>query len=351
MEVIADIYVKNRIKAITDRQKSEYRYRNDENIIKFKKKYSDRLNHLRGPSAVRIEEDPHTNLLFSVLRPFSKINKQNILIQGDSWAEAAKYSQNFLKKFSARKSFGMVLGGVKSYSPSPMTLQLEILREDFAIHPSIIVAIIDQTDIGDELFRYKDQHVRKTGQLRSLLAEGTTQIIESQTITRENNFTSSKFSLVKLLNHAFLHFKGRTNRNIPDVVLGRDILSPLINGVDIHSDEIFSYRLNRYINTVFDDTNIKYLILTTHPHRKHLVDNKNEKRFKGEVGALVNQVVINSKYKEKIIHIDFLQSNNIKFLIKNLETAFIKDDPFSHLTPELYSDYYYPFIFSMLKGH
>ena len=97
MEVIAEIYVKERIKIVTDRQKAEHRYRNDENIIKFKKKYSDRLNHLRGPSVVRFDKTLPTELLFSVLRPFSKVNRQNILIQGDSWAEAAKYSQDFIK--------------------------------------------------------------------------------------------------------------------------------------------------------------------------------------------------------------------------------------------------------------
>ena len=49
-----------------------------------------------------------------------------------------------------------------------------------------------------------------------------------------------------------------------------------------------------------------------------------------------------SRYKEKIIHIDFFKSENKKFLIKNLETAFIKNDPFSHLTEKMYSEYYYP---------
>ena len=58
---------------------------------------------------------------------------------------------------------------------------------------------------------------------------------------------------------------------------------------------------------------MKYLILVTHPHRKHLVDNIVEKRFKGEVGTLVNQIVTESIYKDRIRHIDFLKSKN-KFL-------------------------------------
>ena len=95
---------------------------------------------------------------------------------------------------------------------------------------------------------------------------------------------------------------------------------------------------------------MKYLILVTHPHRKHLVDNIVEKRFKGEVGTLVNQIVTGSIYKDRIRHIDFLKSKN-KFLRENLETVFMNndDDPFSHLTEKMYSDYYYPYIFSKLK--
>ena len=95
---------------------------------------------------------------------------------------------------------------------------------------------------------------------------------------------------------------------------------------------------------------MKKLILVTHPHRNHLIDNNNHKRFKGEVGALVNQVVSKSSYKDKILHIDFLKSKN-KFLRENLETVFMNndDDPFSHLTEKMYSDYYYPYIFSKLK--
>ena len=37
-----------------------------------------------------------------------------------------------------------------------MTSQLDILQREFEIIPNIIIVIIDQTDIGDELYRYKN---------------------------------------------------------------------------------------------------------------------------------------------------------------------------------------------------
>jgi len=84
------------------------------------------------------------------VRPCSKNNNQNILIQGDSWAQAARVSQSFLKETSERNHIGLVNTGIINYSPSPMTTQLNILRDDFDIHPPIIIEIIDQTDIGWE---------------------------------------------------------------------------------------------------------------------------------------------------------------------------------------------------------
>ena len=36
-----------------------------------------------------------------------------------------------------------------------MTSQLHLLRNDFNFNPEFLIAIIDQTDIGDELCRYR----------------------------------------------------------------------------------------------------------------------------------------------------------------------------------------------------
>ena len=220
------------------------------------------------------------------------------------------------------------------------------MRADFSIRPSIIIGIIDQTDIGDELLNYKEQINDTSGRLNSLLPIGRHKKIRSLVIKRNKNITSSNFSIAILLKHAVYHFQERVFSRAPS---GSDILSPLINGVDISLNQYFSFRLNRYIEKAFDDRNMKKLILVTHPHRNHLVNNDYIK-FKGEVGILVNQVVTKSKHKNKIIHIDFLKSDKLIFLNKNIATAFIKNDPFSHLTSKMYSEYYYPFIFSKLQN-
>ena len=99
LEINAKIYINQRIQKYAEMQQKEvYRYFNNENFIEFRIKYKDRLSHLRGPGFARYKDDPPSNLLFSVVRPFSRSNNQNILIQGDSWAKAAQFSQKFLKR-------------------------------------------------------------------------------------------------------------------------------------------------------------------------------------------------------------------------------------------------------------
>jgi len=348
IEMVSKNYIKKRSKEIIKTQKTQYRLRNDEKTIKFINKYADRLHHLRSSSVLVLDKTPPSDLLFSVAIPFSKLNKQNILIQGDSWAVAAKYSKIFIKNFGKKKGFGIVLAGVRSYAPSPMTLQLETLRDDFSIHPSIIIGIIDQTDIGDELFNYKEQIYDTSGRLKALLPIGRHKTLRSLVVKREKNFTSSGFSIAILLKHALYHFQDKIFNRAPSLVLGSDILSPLINGVDTSLRQYFSFRLNRYIEKAFDDSSVKKLILVTHPHRNHLVNNYI--KFKGEVGILVNQTINRSRHKDKILHIDFLKSNKLDFLNNNLANVFVDNDRFSHLTSKMYSEYYYPFIFSKLKN-
>ena len=40
-----------------------------------------------------------------------------------------------------------------------MKLQYEILKSFFDINPNIVIAYIDQTDIGDEICRYKTKDI------------------------------------------------------------------------------------------------------------------------------------------------------------------------------------------------
>ena len=72
-------------------------------------------------------------------------------------------SLNLVKKFGDKKKVGLINAGIGSYSPTLMNIQLDVLQEDFKIFPDIVIAYIDQTDIGDENCRYKYNTVYKNG--------------------------------------------------------------------------------------------------------------------------------------------------------------------------------------------
>ena len=162
---------------------SENKFFQNKEIMEFHKKYSSKLNHTRGTDNSVIfdllienhklsEEDlvPESNskimnkneLLFNYIHKTN--NKRSILLQGDSWIEQFNFykkSNEELIKFAAKKDVNIINAGVSSFSPTLMRIQFDILKQDFEIKPEIVVAMFDQTDIGDEICRYKNNRIFK----------------------------------------------------------------------------------------------------------------------------------------------------------------------------------------------
>ena len=131
-------------------------------------KYSENIPHLRDEKTfykiynhISFKE---INNFFTTINDFSEKNVSNLLFQGDSWAEGLNRKNTYLqlKEYSKNNNLGIINGGITSFSPSAMTIQLNILEKEYGIDPNIIIAIVDQSDIGDELFRYKNINKRCT---------------------------------------------------------------------------------------------------------------------------------------------------------------------------------------------
>ena len=135
------------------------KYISDNNFINkeelnFHRNYSNKVHHLRGKHFIK-ENIKKEEYFFTEVSKYSK-NKINFLIQGDSWAEylsTKNLSKKTLNEIAKINKIGLINAGIASFSPSPMTVQFQILKEDFNISPSVVIAIIDQTDLGDELCR------------------------------------------------------------------------------------------------------------------------------------------------------------------------------------------------------
>jgi hypothetical protein len=155
-----------------------YTFKSLENL-NFHQKYSEHLHHIREENTLNslFKKPEVEDLLFTSIVDI-KNKKEVILFQGDSWMEqlTSPVDDNFIsvklvQQFKSKKKIGFLNAGTGSYSPSLMNLQLDVLEKDFEIFPSIVIAYIDQTDIGDENCRYKNNKIYKNGILKSIQPE------------------------------------------------------------------------------------------------------------------------------------------------------------------------------------
>ena len=318
------------------------------------KKYSEYIPHTRDKTNVNKWSgyiDLNENIyFFTVLKNFKNKNVQNILIQGDSWAEVFNTKRNFfiLKNYAKENNLGLINSGITSFSPSAMTSQLDILQREFEIKPSIIIAIIDQTDIGDELFRYKN--VENDYFSKNLTAE-----IKSFRLNAINNFDKLNFSSFKLIRYLFDYYQ--YNRNIFDInkfefidLIYKQlkasffnipkILYPLQYGFSFNEKETIKKRIKNYIEFAFKNENLEKIYFVSHPHLKHLDENG----YKINVSSIIDEVLNETSLKDNIDHINFSKMKESKN-----RNIYRETDPYSHLTDDAYSNYYLPTILEKIE--
>ena len=338
-------------------------------ILNFKETYNETLNdyseyipYLRSDKNFNnlnnyIINKDEKNLFYTKIIPYSEKRKKNILIQGDSWAEMASKKINFdyIKNYALTNNYGVINAGISSYSPSPMTAQLYILRKEFKLNPSIIIAIIDQTDLGDEIFRHHKLDPNSLKLSKSNLQNKFLKKIFN--ILNEKNLSIIK--LTKLSKKYFEYEKEKNNFNtiltikfiykkLKLKIINLPIqLSPLVYGVSEKEKKIFINSLNLYIETAFKDTNLKRIYFVTHPHKNHLNLN-NKKKYILNISKIVDETINTSNFKNKIYHINFNKLDYFKSL-ENKIFLFDEDDIFSHLKEELYLSYFYPNILKKIN--
>ena len=296
------------------------------------------LHHLKRH--INVETDNLSSLIYNKIGTGDK----QILIQGDSWAEYLERDQKNIDMLLGVKNTQFLLAGTSSYSPSLMSAQLNAIRFQFGELPETIVAIIDQTDLGDELCRYKDLRdiingkviVRpvEPGQpgyytLHSLFSK-------YEVLTSNIPFTLRLIKYELLNKQIVKRMKTSKNRCGYD-----DILGILKNNISKNDMEYWNDIFTEYINNVFSDPVTKNLLLVTHPHKKHL---------SGDYILDINDIIINSiaqsKYKDRIT---LVNPFNIKLMDKiKIRDIFIEEDSYSHLQADYITNYYLPKIIQAL---
>ena len=120
------------------------------------------------------------------------------------------------------------------------------------------------------------------------------------------------------------------------------ILALLENGIKNHEKLYIIEVLNDYFDEVFSSSNLKVLIIVTHPHKRHLSND-----FIFNVGTLIKEAKENSSYRKKIKSITF--SENLKNYSDNqINEIFIKNDPYSHLNDDYFLNTFLPNILAAI---
>ena len=337
--------------------------------LNFNKKYYNKFHHLRDANGRWETSDNPENYLFNIIKKFS-INTSNILLQGDSWIEQihennSRKSHNLISDFVNKNNLGLINAGVTSFSPSLMQLQYEVLEKDFNIKPNIVVAYIDQTDLGDELCRYKDKRVyNKNNTLIAIKKESysratydytkifyISEIILLYDSTFLRNFILTNF----FIKYEFLRFVNKVKSIKKNGWQNRDVSKCRFNEIRKYliksNDNEISYfedRVKDYINLLLTKEYIEKIILVTFPHHNHIfgyIDSKKEKKYYTvNISNIIEKIAQNN---EQIYHLNFSQ------LIADGKINFEKNsyfgDPSSHLKETDHANIFTQEIINLLK--
>ena len=327
--------------------------------LNFHEKYSKKVHHIRQEKVLDwLWKKPKVEDMM-----FTTINKLEdkeliVLIQGDSFMEqltnSSYYKQDtdveiitngekpknisveLVQKFESKKSVGFVSGGTGSYSPSLMNLQLDVLEQDFKILPNIVIAYVDQTDIGDEYCRYRNHRFYENGVLKSIQPES--HLMWRETFNYSEIYEKSKISLKnksKILQTFFLtNFNFKYGFVKSSTRLYRKYIST--NKVDKekltkcywgtiekylikHHDtetEYFKDQVKKYLENMKKKEHIEKIFFVTFPHKKNF-----NKTYKLNVSDVIESVVKDEKI---VTHINFskilLNDNNF-----NYENIYLND--------------------------
>jgi hypothetical protein len=303
--------------------------------VQFYKKYAAEMNHLRVFDFQSLipthAKKSTTDFLFSIIGA----GKRTVLIQGDSWAEqmiTGHQSYIALQIFAEDHDTRFIVGGTNSFAPSIMQAQYRLLKQDFAIQPTTVVAIIDQTDIGDELCRYRQQlAVNSSGEHVVKPYDGTELV---------PYLLKPYFDLIEILDKPgnplfkLIEYRlAKAKSMAPKGCYLNHIVGPLTGKLDPADRHYVVQRIGSYISEVFRAPSlVKNLVIVTHFHAKHQTG-----EYVISVADLVKEAVEASAHKDLIKQLDFTPSD---YAHEDMSKMFKLDDPFSHLTDYMHRKIY-----------
>ena len=331
----------------------KYNFKSLENL-NFHEKYSKKMHHIREELVLDwLWKEPKVeDLMFTTINELED-KEVIVLIQGDSYMEQLtnwsyyerlddtkeykNISVELVQKFKSKKKVGFINAGTGSYSPSIMNVQLDVLEKDFKILPNIVIAYVDQSDIGDENCRYKNHKFFENGVLKSIQPESHlmwrdtfnySQIYEMSKISLKNNskilqtFFLTNFKFKYGLKKSSIRFYRKyisTNKVYKEKLIKcywseteRYLINPNNTATEYFKDQV-----KEYLENMKKKEHIEKIFFVTFPHKKNF-----NKTYKLNVSDVIESIVKDEKI---VTHINFskilLNDNNF-----NYENIYLNDD-------------------------
>ena len=246
----------------------------------------------------------------------SKTKKYQLLIQGDSWSEGLDRNINYLAKL--HQDINVISAGTTSFSPSNIEAQLGyFMNLDYSFDN--IVSFIDQSDIGDEFYRYKEQTIEKTSNSSSIVKPFSTWK-HTQYYNYNHDFKIT--SGLEYIVNSLYRISG-----INRAASYEKISSPL-RGDNHEAVLYFQNRLISYIEYVLKGEDTKNLILVSHDHYQHL-----DGEYTVSVEKIISDVISNINLAETKLKLHHIHINPLKMKFCKEEDCsdyYVKGDLFSH---------------------
>jgi hypothetical protein len=296
-------------------------------------KYSREINHIRYKDEYRFKEITN-ELIFNFIK--NDPGKKIILFQGDSWVHQINKYESTKKILNTQllKFSKIINAGTPSYSPSLMQKQFQIIEKDFKIYPNVIVAYIDQTDMGDELCRYKNLiKYNKKGYIESVGLEKypyhrdvfnlheklvfseiefkkknrvfKTQLYINYLIKKTSQRAKKKFILTFVDNSISIKCRWRLIESYKEELSNKD---------KIYLKNIF----RNYLMYLIEKSYVEEIYIVTHPHKTQMTTSSEPIN----VSAIVSEIVLDLP---KVIHLNFSKISEEKNLYENLDNVWDKD--------------------------
>lgn len=304
-----------------------------ENSIKWNKLYTDYLryvNHIRDFDYRNKGNDfkfsikpsnynDDTLFIYSCYGDIcnSSVKSFDLLIQGDSWAEGFDRNILSIQKYMKKRS-NIISAGTTSFSPSNMEGQLGYFRQN-GMTFKLIIAIIDQTDIGDEFFRYKDNTIPADS--KNLFSK--VKAFGPSEHTHFYNYSTKPDAHMFGTSYVYNRLLRKVNSgNTPSYSL---ISSPL-RGELPSANGYFKQRLKSYINYALNGNKKSQLLILTHDHKQHLSG-----AYSISTQQLVEDVLkTNFDKSKRVKHVHINPLRQKLCTSENCSDYFIKNDIASH---------------------